>query len=203
MIVTDPGVPNPRQIGRPRSELAHRAILDATLDVLMEEGIRAFSIEAVAARARVGKTTIYRRWPSKEHLIIAALARMSADLPFVDTGSLRDDLVALIRALLSLITTSRLARLMFQLAATMSDTPELFTLYQSQVIAPHLRLLAQRLERSIERRELRGDIDLAVSINLIIGPVVYYALVSADLFPASPALPEQLVEAILHGITQH
>ena len=84
-----------RTPGRPRSEKAHQAILESTLTVLGESGIAGLSIEAVAARAGVGKATIYRRWESKEELILAALAIMSPAGPVPDTGSLEGDLTAL------------------------------------------------------------------------------------------------------------
>src|SRR5919108_1899012 len=89
-----------RAPGRPRSERAEKAILEATLDLLAEEsGVAGVSMEAVAARAGVGKTTIYRRWPNKEALIVQALASMKAPLPEPAGVSVREDLLAIARAL--------------------------------------------------------------------------------------------------------
>src|SRR6266704_2718003 len=84
--------------GRPRSERAHEAILEATLDLLLEEGFTRMSIEAVATRAGVGKATIYRRWPSKADLVVEAVA-CRKEQPFVDpdSGGVREDLVSLAR----------------------------------------------------------------------------------------------------------
>src|SRR5437764_14075432 len=91
-----------RPPGRPRSERADKAIVDATLDLLAEEGgVTGVSIEAVAARAGVGKTTIYRRWPNKEALIIDALAALKEPFPVPRGDSARDDLVALAHAFVS------------------------------------------------------------------------------------------------------
>src|SRR4051812_27075223 len=88
-----------RPPGRPRSERAARAIIDATLALLAEEGgVTGVSIEAVAARAGVGKTTIYRRWPNKEALIIDALADLKEPFPAPRGESARDDLIAIARA---------------------------------------------------------------------------------------------------------
>src|SRR5438552_17303325 len=88
-----------RAPGRPRSERAEKAIIDATLDLLVEEaGVAGLSIEAIAGRAGVGKTTIYRRWPNKEALIIDALASLKRPLPPVPGRSVREDLVVMARA---------------------------------------------------------------------------------------------------------
>src|SRR6266581_6307765 len=84
--------------GRPRSERAHEAILEATLDLLLEEGFTRMSIEAVAERAGVGKTTIYRRWPSKSDLVIDAIGGLQAEIPVISTGNLRNDLMAMFRS---------------------------------------------------------------------------------------------------------
>src|SRR5437016_14195863 len=82
-----------RRPGRPRSEQAEQAIIEATLDLFAEQGFEGVCVEAVAARAGVGKATIYRRWPNKEELLLAALGSMKSPLP-ESTGNVRDDLVA-------------------------------------------------------------------------------------------------------------
>src|SRR5260370_10613411 len=86
-----------RKPGRPRSAQAHKAIIDATLELLAEEGFQGLSIEEVAARAGVGKTTIYRRWPSKDELVMEAIRQVQIDVPAIDIGNFRNDLAALIK----------------------------------------------------------------------------------------------------------
>src|SRR5258708_35021930 len=89
----------PRPPGRPRSERAEQAIIEATLDLLIEEsGVAGVTIEAVASRAGVGKTTIYRRWANKEALIVDALATLKEPVPPLAGVSVRDDLIMLARA---------------------------------------------------------------------------------------------------------
>ena len=90
---TDTGPAESRRPGRPRSEQAEQAIIEATLDLFGEQGFEGVCVEAVAARAGVGKATIYRRWPNKEELLLAALSSMKSPIP-EPTGSVRDDLVA-------------------------------------------------------------------------------------------------------------
>src|SRR5258707_9557057 len=83
-----------RRPGRPRSEQAEQAIIDATLDLFAEQGFEGVCVEAVAARAGVGKATIYRRWPNKEELLLAALGSMKSPIPELSGISVRDDLLA-------------------------------------------------------------------------------------------------------------
>src|SRR6266581_9218717 len=85
-----------RRPGRPRSERADRAIMDATLSLFAESGAAGLCIEKVAARAGVGKATIYRRWPGKEDLLLDAMAWLRVPLPRPRGESVRDDLVALL-----------------------------------------------------------------------------------------------------------
>ena len=80
-----------RTPGRPRSEASHQAIIRATLELLLETGYRALTMEGVRTRAGVGKATIYRRWSSKEELVRDAIVSMHDDLQAPDTGSLRGD----------------------------------------------------------------------------------------------------------------
>src|SRR3954465_15070277 len=102
MTQTSDRLTTARPPGRPRSERAAKAIIDATLDLLAEEGgVAGVSIEAVAARAGVGKTTIYRRWPNKEALIIDALADLKEPFPKPLGDSAREDLMAIAHALVA------------------------------------------------------------------------------------------------------
>src|SRR6476620_10356561 len=97
-----PGVRRPTpmsRVGRPRSQEADRAILTATVELLAERGLAAMSIEEVAARAGVGKTTIYRRWPSKGLLALDAfVGSFREEQPLPDTGTLRGDLLSALHA---------------------------------------------------------------------------------------------------------
>src|SRR5262245_30385720 len=100
------------RIGRPRSETAERAIIEATLDLIAADGLAAVSIEGVAAKAGVGKTTIYRRWPNKDALICDAAASLKAPLPELPGESVREDLLLLARAMQARPGNARTARLL-------------------------------------------------------------------------------------------
>ena len=96
-----------RKAGRPRSIEAHQAVLDTTLSLLSTQGFETMSIEEVAVRAGVGKTTIYRWWDSKEALALEALQRLYVRHPIIDTGDLRHDLIAVIDGFTQLLETSK------------------------------------------------------------------------------------------------
>ena len=85
-----------RRVGRPRSLESQQAILDTTLSLLASQGYEAMSIEEVAARASVGKATIYRWWDSKENLALDALQHLYTRHPVIDRGNLRNDLITMI-----------------------------------------------------------------------------------------------------------
>src|SRR5271169_1750741 len=88
-----------RRPGRPRSEQAEQAIIEATLDLFAEQGFEGVCVEAVAARAGVGKATIYRRWPNKEELLLAALGSIKSPIPELKGVSARDDLLAMVEVM--------------------------------------------------------------------------------------------------------
>ena len=121
---TEPGTP--RRPGRPRDATRDKAILTAALDLLQQRGYRDLTIESVAEQAGVGRPTIYRRWPSKPALVVAALARSTRlAVPPVDTGSLRRDLIALQRHRLELMSTPASRRVTAGLIGDLAADPEL------------------------------------------------------------------------------
>ena len=97
-LTRKPGRRN-RRPGRPRSEQAEQAIIEATLDLFAEQGFEGVCVEAVAARAGVGKATIYRRWPNKEELLLAAFGSLKSPFPEPKGVSVRDDLLAMVKVM--------------------------------------------------------------------------------------------------------
>src|SRR5438270_10407102 len=116
----------PRRPGRPRSAQAHQAILDAAPDLLADVGFEAMSVEGVAARAGVGKTTIYRRWPTKELLVIEAVRSIHAEHPILDTGNLRGDLRTLLQIAEDSKSRSLAQRLLPRFLGEVAANPALF-----------------------------------------------------------------------------
>jgi AcrR family transcriptional regulator len=156
--------------GRPRSELAHRAILDATLERLSEVGYDRLTVGSVASLAGVAKATIYRRWASKLPLVIEAFSQLPT-LASPDTGNVVDDLEAILRSFAEILTTTPLASVLPILAGECAHDPLL-----SELLAPHIKArrepLIRVLERAVSRCELPPDIDLEAAADVIMGPIV-------------------------------
>ncbi len=155
--------------GRPRSEEAHQAILDATLELLVEVGFSALTVEGVASRAGVGKATIYRRWPSKLPLVVEAFGQLPG-FEDVDTGHVADDLKQMLRGYIQTFNNTPLASVLPSLAGERAHNPELSELIDP-VSKQRRRPLIAALERGVARGELPDDIDLELFADIIVGPV--------------------------------
>jgi AcrR family transcriptional regulator len=185
--------------GRPRSEQAHRAILEATDALLREEGYGGLTIEKVAARAGVGKRTIYRWWPSKGALVAEAFgeAVRSRD-PEIDTGSVRDDLVGFLGRLF--VDSSRpgkkvALRSMMVEAQLDPDFAELFT----EFISSRREILHEMFLRAVRRGEISADADLKLAIDALFGTYWYRLLVGH--LPLDASVAEEMVDSLLKGLT--
>jgi AcrR family transcriptional regulator len=192
-----------RRPGRPRSALAHRAILDAALAVFAEAGLERMSIDAVARRAGVGKATIYLRWGSKEELVCAALDSLRRDVAIPDTGSLRGDLDLLRGEALRLSGAAApgeaVPRLWGAVVAAAISNRRFVELYWARGPSPGRRAFAQVLGRAIARGELRRDLDVDVAIDLFAGALIYRLLIN----PTPMSLEDYLarfVETIWRGM---
>jgi AcrR family transcriptional regulator len=203
-----PGGPDlgPRRApGRPRDERADRAILDVTLTLLAEVGPTALSVEEVASRAGVGKATIYRRFATKDDLVVAALASLNTSLPaVVPDGSVRDALVTMVSAWWSQQQTGQNGQLFARVLAHAKSNPRMFCSFYDQMIEPRRELYRLVIRRGIESGELRPDTDVELMTTLIIASSVYTLQVRASGRDASPgAGPEDYVDAILRGFLLH
>ncbi len=192
------GSENGQAAGRPRSEEAHQAILDATLALLAEVGFSALTVEGVATRAGVGKATIYRRWASKLPLVVDAFGQLPA-LEDVDTGSLQGDLELMLRNYLHLFHSTPLATVLPSLAGERAHDPEL-----AKLLEPLLRERRQPLRRALERAVARGEIskalDLDLAADLVVGPIAVRLFFSGA--KLKPEIVEPIVELALRGIAR-
>jgi AcrR family transcriptional regulator len=190
----------PRGPGRPRDARHDTAILEATLELLQEHGYRGVTIEGVAARAGVGRPTIYRRWPSKPAIVVAALVQSARlAVPTQDTGSLRQDLIAFQRHQVELMNAPDSRRVTAGLVADLADDPELADSYVSQYLAPRRAQVWQVLQRGVDRGELDADADLAFVYDLLVGPLFMRAVVWGQ--PLAPDAAEKTVDVILAAFT--
>lgn len=151
------------KLGRKRDHTRDPEILKHALDVLAEEGYDGMTIEMVAARAKAGKATLYRRWASKSELVIEAIACMKrADtsldrLP--DTGTLRGDLVAMIKPH-SIEDGERKLKVMAGLASLLARSPELADAVSAAIVEPRTKINRILFERAIARGEIAADCDV-------------------------------------------
>lgn len=187
-----------RAPGRPRDPQVDRDILTATIALLGEDGFDGLSIEAVAARAGVGKTTVYRRWPSKIPLVVDALAAMKMptaatvpeDLPTRD---------ALEQAMAGFTKRQEgpAARVLAGLVDAMSRNEELATAVRTVLVAERQRGLVEVIERGKRRGEIRPDVDARVMVDLLGGPVVLRRLITGE--PVNQRLAREIVALVMDG----
>jgi AcrR family transcriptional regulator len=188
-----------RRPGRPRSERAEQAIIDATIEAIGECGIDGVRCEDVAARAGVGKATLYRRWPGKEDLLIAAFAAMRRPLPQPRGESVREDLVRLLTVVAEDADDPRYAQQYALLHGAGERFPRLVTGYKERVVEPRRELVRSVLRRGIETGELRADTDVDVAMLLLTGAVM--ARGKHEPTPAAPGFVGRAVDELLRGIS--
>jgi AcrR family transcriptional regulator len=184
--------------GRPRDPSLDVAIVGAALELLAEGGYGALTMEAVAARAGVGKATLYRRWPAKEQLVVDALSTLAApDEP--DPGAApRDALVVLLEGLRR-GAGSLSARIWPRLLSEAADHPEVLRRYREQVHDPRRRRFRAVLQRAVEAGQVRADVDLDHAVDLLVGPVVYRNLVRSEQQPGAEFVA-RVVDDVLRGL---
>ncbi len=189
--------PAPR--GRPRSERSHRAILDAANELLAERGFVDLTIDEVAQRAGVGKTTIYRRWPSKGTLVFEAFATEFLDRqPLPDTGSLRGDLLAALRAFIRVAKGTVTGRTLVGLIAEVQRDPELAEIWREGFVGRVRTQHRVMVDRAVERGEASPDTDPEVALDLLFG-AAYHRLLQSHLV-LSDRFAQTVVDTIVAGV---
>jgi AcrR family transcriptional regulator len=186
----------PQAAGRPRSEEAHQAILDATLELLVEVGFSALTVEGVANRAGVGKATIYRRWPSKLPLVVEAFGQLPG-FEEADTGSVAEDLKTMLRGYLQVFNSTPLATVLPSLAGERAHNPELSELFDP-VSKQRRQPLLRALQRGVERGELPADLDLELAADLVVGPIAVSLFFKGG--RPTPRMVGPIVDLALRGL---
>ena len=153
----------PRKLGRRRDHTRDAEILDAALEVLAETGYDGMTMDMVAARAQAGKATVYRRWSSKSELVVEAIAclkKNDIDLEHVpDTGTLRGDLVAMIRPH-TIEDGEKKLQVMAGITSMLARNPELVDAVTAAIVEPRAALNRMLMRRAIDRGEIAADTDL-------------------------------------------
>jgi AcrR family transcriptional regulator len=188
----------PRPAGRPRSADADRAILDTTLRLLVEQGYDRMSIEAVAAAAAVGKPTIYRRYPSKRELVIAAVSSLAATLPRpVETGEVREDLLAFLEPAFRVFQSGVGFAMLGALLVKERDDPELMELFRGRIVRPRMQAVQEILQRGVSVGQVRSDAPLELAVCMLAGAMFARHVVGQ---PPDAAWLRMTIETLLGGL---
>jgi AcrR family transcriptional regulator len=166
------------QRGRPRSEQARQAILDAAAELLLARGLSAVSMDTVAERAGASKATIYRWWPTKESLALDALyTEWAAARPYPrDTGALRGDLLSLLRPWVRLASSRPYARVIAALLTEVQTDPVFAAEYRQRLVEPRRDQARAIFRRAIERGEIAANTKVEVALDLLYGPLYHRLL---------------------------
>jgi AcrR family transcriptional regulator len=192
------GEPEHRRPGRPRSEQADRDIIEAALSLFAESGAEGLCIEKVAARAGVGKTTIYRRWPGKEDLLLDALAALKVPLPEPTGKSVRADLVMLLEAMAKESADPRRSRQSALLQGEGARYPRLMARYMETVVEPRREVVRSVLRRGVATGELREGTDIEAALFMLSGAVLARGRYGQE--PVEDGYAGRVVEELLRGL---
>ena len=186
-----------------RSERSRRAILTAAADLVHEVGYRRLTIEAIAARAGVGKQTIYRWWPSKGAVVLdgflAAVNEDPDDLSLPDTGDISADLRGVVRAIVDELADPKLSGTTRALMTEMQDDPEFADMVRERLLGPQLQAIADRLRAAQQAGQLRADLDVPVAVELLVGPLYHRWLLRTA--PLTEAYADTVTELTLRALS--
>lgn len=183
--------------GRQRSEAADQAILGATLDLLAENGYGALTVASVIGRSGVSSATLYRRWPTKQDLVAAALASMHAEIVDIDTGSLDGDIAEMVRSVADALTPRR-DDLREDLAVELRRNPEFRAAINEKFIQPRRAVMAGIVDRAVERGELGQGLGFDVATAFVTGPMHHWVYVQGRRI--TPVFQRSVVDGALAAL---
>jgi AcrR family transcriptional regulator len=181
-----------------RTERTSRAILDATRELLAEDGVGRLTVEGVAARAGVAKTSIYRRYRGKDELALAALIEMVQTVRATDVGDTREEFRRFVAAVIDLLGGTLRGRVMRGIVSDLATHPHLGAAFRERVVAVRRAEVRRLVERGVARGDLRADADPELAHELLFGPVYYRLLLSGD--PLDHALAERVTDAAIAAL---
>lgn len=185
------------RIGRPRSDRAHKDILRAFRELLIEEGFDKVRMEHVAARARVSKATVYRHWPTKHDLALELLLELATPhLAVPDVGDTRTELLATVLGPMRALTETDYGPVTRELLSEIARNPELGDPFRAVVITIRRDEVARVIARGIRRGDLRPDVDPTVATEMLVGPVYWRLLFGGEL---DARFAEIIVDEVLQG----
>jgi AcrR family transcriptional regulator len=184
--------------GRPRSEEAHQAIITAAVALVREVGYDAVTMDGVAARAGVGKATVYRRWATKEELVAEAIGGIVRAFSVPDTGTTRGDLLALMRRALAMYADPATGALLSGLVAAMARSAPIAAAVRDGFLATWGDAVWQVLARGVARGDVRRSLDAELALDLLFGPLFHRYLLTGT--PLDERLARGVVDVALRGL---
>ncbi|MFF2042355.1 TetR/AcrR family transcriptional regulator [Kitasatospora sp. NPDC058170] len=180
-------------------------MLDASLALLAEVGPDGLSVETVAARASVAKTTIYRRWKTKDELLVAAICSLRGEMPEAPAAKdLRQALIECVRGMQRMHDDPRYIQLVPRLFGVADTHPELYREYVDQAIRPRRDIVMRILQKGVAEGVIRPGANLNLAMDLLLGPVLIRSFRSSGADPTDTSFsdldPEELVNAVLDGL---
>jgi AcrR family transcriptional regulator len=181
-------------LGRPRDERIDTEVVSAVLGALRNGGYGAVTIDGIARKVKRARTSIYRRWPSKRHLVAYAVLSEMGDNPAADTGALREDLEAAVGTLLNAFA-GPLGQALAGLVADMAQDPELALTIRQEVLAARRKSMRDAFARARARREIRSDLDVDLALDIMTGPFYFRALFGHA--PTTRKMTRDIVDYVL------
>lgn len=187
-----------KKLGRPRSEETKNDILEASYDLLIENGFAAVTVEKIAERAKVSKATIYKWWPNKAAVVIDGfLNATKTELPIPDTGSAIKDIFIQVDNFAKFLS-NRKGNVITQIIAEGQHDIQLAEIYRKAYFTPRREISKQIIERGISRGELRKNLNIGVCIDLIWGPIFYRLLITGEVIDET--FIKEIVDYAFEGV---
>jgi len=188
------------KLGRPRSDRAHKDITRAFRELLLEDGWDRVRMEHVAARANVGKATIYRHWASKQELALEVLLELATPhLAVPDVGDTRTELLATVLAPMRALTETDFGPVIRALLSEIARNPELGDPFRATVVQARRDEVARVIARGVRRGDLRPDVEPEVATEMLVGPVYWRLMFGGSL---DNEFAERIVDEVLQGWSQ-
>jgi AcrR family transcriptional regulator len=184
--------------GRPRDPHVERAILDAARELLADDGVGGLTIEAVAAHAGVAKTTVYRRYSSRNDVALAVVIDMIEDAPPANLGDTRKEFMALVSTAIRLLSSTLMGRVMQGLVSDLATDPELAAAFRERVLSVRADAVRQLVAQAVERGDLPPGTDSSLAHELLISPIYYRLLLSGA--PLDRKLATRIVDTTLAAL---
>jgi len=185
-------------MARPLSEEARQKALDASQQVIADHGIERFTVDAVSKQSGVAKSTIYRHWPNGSALLIDSIGCMVTHFATPNTGSLHQDLRELMMQVLPVMADDTMRRTITGLVAATTSDPELSEIHQA-MMRERMRPISTIVELAQARGEVRPDLDLALALDFVEGPLFFRTMVKGEQMTKQGV--DDLVDLIVAGLT--